>query len=139
MVLFLNAPEAHMLTPELVAFIPLSLLLLRIMIALVFGTSGWSHLTKPKERGESIGMSPAATAVLGAVELASAVALVLGVFVQIAAVLLIGVMLGAIGKKMFVWKSGFWGEKNDGWYYDLLYLVCNVVLLATGGGDWTLL
>ncbi|HUF29806.1 MAG TPA: DoxX family protein [Gemmatimonadaceae bacterium] len=128
-----------MLVPELAAYTPLSLLLLRIMIALVFGTSGWSHLTKPKERGESIGMSPAATSVLGAVELASAIALVLGVFVQVAAVLLIGVMLGAIGKKMFVWKSGFWGSKNDGWYYDLLYLVCNVVLLATGGGDWTLL
>ena len=128
-----------MLVPELADYIPLSLLLLRIMIALVFGTSGWSHLTKPAERGKSIGMSPAATAMLGAVELASAVALVLGVFVQIAALLLIGVMLGAIGKKMFVWKSGFWGEKNDGWYYDLLYLVCNLVLLTTGGGDWTLL
>ncbi|HUF31477.1 MAG TPA: DoxX family protein [Gemmatimonadaceae bacterium] len=128
-----------MLVPELAAYTPLSLLLLRIMIALVFGTSGWSHLTKPKERGESIGMSPAATSVLGAVELASAIALVLGVFVQVAAVLLIGVMLGAIGKKMFVWKSGFWGRKNDGWYYDLLYLVCNLVLLATGGGEWTLI
>lgn len=52
----------------------LSLLLLRLLIAAVFLTSGWSHMTQPKERAESIGMS------------------------------------------------------------ELLYLVCNLVILATGGG-----
>lgn len=123
-----------MVFPELAGFADLTLFLLRLMIAAIFGTSGWSHMTKPKERAESIGMSPAFTLVLGVVELSASVALVLGIFPQIAAILLIGVMLGAIRKKVFVWKTGFWGDEGQGWYYDLLYLVCNLVILTTGGG-----
>ena len=123
-----------MLLPELAPFADLALFLLRLMIAAIFGTSGWSHMTKPKERAESIGMSPSFTLVLGVVEVASSVALVLGVFPQIASVLLIGVMLGAIRKKVFAWKTGFWGDEGQGWYHDLLYLVCNLVILTTGGG-----
>lgn len=127
-----------MLIPELGALADVALLLLRLMIAAIFGTSGWSHVTKPKERAASIEMSPAFTLVLGVVELVGAASLVLGLYPQIGAVLLIGVMLGAIHKKMFAWKTGFWGEEGQGWYYDLLYLVCNLVILTTGGGAITL-
>lgn len=123
-----------MVFPALTGFTDLALLLLRLMIAAIFGTSGWSHMTKPKERAESIGMSPTFTLVIGVVEVVGAVSLVLGVYPQIGALLLIGVMLGAIQKKMFVWKTGFWGDEGQGWYYDLLYLVCNLVILTTGGG-----
>lgn len=123
-----------MLFPELSGLTDVALLLLRLMIAAVFGSSGWSHMTKPTERAESIGMSPAFTLGLGVVELLGAAALLLGLFVQIGAILLMGVMLGAIHRKIFTWKTGFWGRNNDGWYYDLLYLVCNLVILTTGGG-----
>jgi putative oxidoreductase len=128
-----------MLVPELSSLTDLALLLLRLAIAAVFATSGWSHATKPQERAESIGMSPAFTLVLGVVELLGALSIALGILTQLGAAALIAVMLGAIGKKMFVWKSGFWGAKNDGWYYDLLYLICNLVILATAGGDYTIL
>jgi putative oxidoreductase len=123
-----------MVFPELAAFTDVALFLLRLMLAAIFGTSGWSHMTKPKERAESIGMSPPFTLVLGVVEVTAAAALVVGIFPQIAAILLIGVMLGAIQKKVFVWKTGFWGDEGQGWYYDLLYLVCSLVIVATGGG-----
>jgi putative oxidoreductase len=127
-----------MLFPSLAVLLDPALLLLRILIALLFGTSGWSHVRKPEERAESIGMSPTFTLGLGVAELAGAVSVGLGIFPQLGAMLLIGVMLGAIQKKMFVWKSGFWGEKSNGWFYDALYLVCNLVILATGGGEWTI-
>ncbi|HUG39554.1 MAG TPA: DoxX family protein [Longimicrobiales bacterium] len=116
------------------ALADVALLLLRLMIAAVFGTSGWSHMRKPRERAESIGMSPAFTLVLGIVEVVGAASVALGIYAQLGAILLIAVMLGAIQKKVFVWKTGFWGEDGQGWYYDLLYLVCNLVILATGGG-----
>ncbi len=127
-----------MTLPFLAGFADLALLLLRLMIAAIFGTSGWSHMTKPKERAESIGMSPTFTLVLGVVEVLGAASLVLGVYPQIGALLLIGVMLGAIQKKMFAWKTGFWGDEGQGWYYDLLYLVCCLVLLTTAGSALTL-
>lgn len=123
-----------MIVPELAALTDLALLLLRLLIAALFGSSGWSHLTKSEERAESIGLSPGTTRVIGAMEVAGAVSVALGLYAQVGALLLMGVMLGAIQKKAFVWKTGFWGEEGQGWYYDLLYLVCNLVILTTGGG-----
>lgn len=114
--------------------IDLSLLLLRLMMALIFGSSGWAHATKPQERAESIGMSPTFTLALGVAELAGAASILLGLFPEAGALLLMAVMLGATYKKAFVWKTGFWGEDGQGWYYDVLYLVCNLVIFATGGG-----
>ncbi|MCA9739588.1 MAG: DoxX family protein [Gemmatimonadota bacterium] len=116
----------------------LALFLLRLALALLFGSSGWSHLSKPRERAESVGLPVAATALLGAIELGAAVLLVLGLWVRWAALLLIGVMLGAIYKKVFVWKTGFWGDESQGWFYEVLYLICNLVLLSIGGGAWVL-
>lgn len=127
-----------MLIPELAALADLALLLLRLMIAAIFATSGWAHATKPKERAESIKMSPRFTLVLGIAELAGATSVAIGIYPQIGAFLLMGVMLGAIQKKMFAWKTGFWGDKGQGWYYDLLYLVCSLVILTTGGGALTI-
>ena len=129
----------QMIFPELSALTDVALLLLRLLLAAVFATSGWSHVTRPKERAESIGMSPPFTLGLGIVELLGAAAIALGVFTQAGALLLMAVMLGAIWKKMFVWKTGLWGEKNDGWYYELLYFAGNLVIAATGGGALTLL
>lgn len=85
------------------------------MIAAIFATSGWAHAMQPKERAESIGMSPASTLALGVAELVGAGPLVLGIYPQAGAILLIGAMLGAIHKKMFVWKTGFWGDDGQGW------------------------
>lgn len=124
------------LFPFLLEFSDLALFLLRVWIAILFGWSGWSHVREPRERGRSIGMSPAATAVLGAAELVGAVLLVTGLWIQIAAGLLIAVMLGAIAKKALVWKTSLWGkESSQGWYYEVLYVLCSFVFLATDGGS----
>jgi putative oxidoreductase len=111
-----------------------SLLLLRLMVALVFGSSGFNHLKSPRERAGSIGMSVGFTVFLGAAELAGAAGLMVGFLTQWAALGLILIMLGSIYKKVFVWKTGFWGEKSMGWHYDLMFIVMNPVILCTGGG-----
>ena len=79
-------------------------------------------------------MSPGFTRMLGLAEMAAALGVALGVFAQVAAAGLIAIMAGAIQKKLFVWHTGFWGEKTYGWHYDLLLLVANLVILTTGGG-----
>jgi putative oxidoreductase len=111
-----------------------SLLLLRIVVAIVFGTSGYSHLKSPAERAKSIGMPVPFTIFLGAAELAGAIALAVGILTQWAALGLILIMLGAIYKKIAEWHSGFWGEKSMGWHYELLFIAMNLVILTTGGG-----
>ena len=125
--------------PQLYRFADLGLLLLRLMIGIVFLSSGWSHVTKPAERGQSIGMSKGFTMFLGLAELAGALGIVFGVFQQLAAIALILVMLGAVQKKIFVWHTGFWGEKASGWHYDLTFLIMCLVVLFTNGGRYVLM
>ncbi|MFO7894835.1 MAG: DoxX family protein [Longimicrobiales bacterium] len=129
-----------MVFPELAAYTALALLVFRSVLALVFLSSGWAHANHPKERGESIGMAPAATRVLGIVQVVAAVAMVVGVYAQVTAAVLAVIMLGAIRKKIFVWKKGFWGDGGgDGWWYELLYITGLLVIMTTGGGEWVLL
>lgn len=120
--------------PGLLQFGDLALLFLRLVIAVIFFESGRRHAADPVGRAASIGMSPGFTRILGWGELAGAIGIALGVFTQVAALGLILIMLGAIQKKVFVWHTGFWGEKTYGWHYDLVLLVANLVILTTGGG-----
>jgi putative oxidoreductase len=122
------------LFPQLLPFSDVALLCLRLMVAAVFFTSGLSHARDPVGRAASISLSPGVTRILGLVEMAASLGVALGVLAQVAAVGLIGVSLGAIQKKLFVWHTGFWGDKTYGWHYDLLFLVANLVILTTGGG-----
>jgi putative oxidoreductase len=124
--------------PGTAAFAGWSLLLLRIVLALVFGSSGWSHLRKPQERAKSIGMSVPFTVFLGAAELAGAIALAVGFLADWAALGLILIMLGAIYKKIAEWKTGFWGEKSMGWHYDLIMIAMNFVIVTMGPGRLSL-
>lgn len=116
-----------------------ALLLTRIMVALVFGTSGYNHLKSPQERAQSIEMSVQFTIFIGVAELAGAIAIAIGFLTQFAAIGLILIMLGAIYKKAVKWKTGFWGEKSMGWHYDLMCVVMNLVILTTGGGRISLM
>jgi putative oxidoreductase len=124
--------------PQLAQFTDLSLLLLRLMVAAVFVTSGWTHVKDPKGRAKSIGMTPAFTMFLGVAELAGALGVAFGVLTQLAAIGLILIMLGAIQRKIFVWHIGFWGEKAFGWHYDLMLVLINVVIVCTDGGKYIL-
>lgn len=112
-----------------------ALLFLRIIIAIVFFSSGKSHVQKSKERGESIGMSPTATTVLGLAEIVGAISIAFGIFTQIGALLIMGAMLGAMYKKIFIWKTGFYEDKGYGWHYDLLLFLGTFVIFTTHGGS----
>jgi putative oxidoreductase len=127
----------HRFLAGLASYTDVSLLLLRLMVAVIFFASGLRHARDPRRRASSIGMSPAFTLVLGIAEMAGALGVASGVLIRPAAIGLILVMLGAIQKKIFVWKTGFWGEK--GWHYDAMLIVMNLVLLTTGGGHLVLL
>jgi putative oxidoreductase len=131
--------EAAMLWPTLAGYGDWSLLALRLMVAAVFFSSGLSHVRDPTKRSASIGAGPLFTLLLGLAEIAGALGVATGVLIQPAALGLILVMLGAIQKKIFVWKIGFWGEKASGWHYDLILVVMNLVLLTVGGGRLVLL
>jgi putative oxidoreductase len=112
---------------------------MRLLVGLVFITSGLNHEKDPVGRGKSIGASPGFTRFLGLAEIAGGAGVALGILTQLAALGLVLVMLGAIQKKVFVWKTGFWGEHGtDGWHYELMFVAMNLVIAATGGGRFAL-
>jgi putative oxidoreductase len=125
--------------PWLLAFADYALLFMRLLVGLVFVTSGWRHAKDPVARGKSIGVSPGFTRLLGIAEVAAGLGVAVGVLTQLAALVLILIMLGAMHRKIFVWKTGFWGEHSDGWHYDLLFIAMNLVIATTGGGRFVAL
>jgi len=125
--------------PQLLRFTDVALLLLRVMVGLVFITSGWKHLKDPEARSKDIEMSKGFTIFLGAAEVAGSLGVIFGVLTQLAAGGLILLMLAAIQKKIFVWRAGFWGKSGtNGWSYDTMLVVMNLVILTTGGGNFSM-
>ena len=120
--------------PQLLQLQDVALLGLRLVVAIVFGASGYFHLKDPVGRAKSVELSPAVTAGLGAAEALASLGLVSGILIQPAALGLILVDLGAIQKKALTWKTGFWGEKAGGWHYDLMLMAMSMVILFTAGG-----
>jgi putative oxidoreductase len=120
----------------LYGYADVALLLMRLLVGLVFVSSGWKHASDAVERAKSIGMSVGFTRFLGIAEVAGGLGVIFGVLTQWAALGLILIMLGAIQKKIAVWKTGFWGKHSDGWHYDLLFIVMCLVIATTGGGRY---
>ena len=128
-----------MILPQLARFTDVALLLFRLMVGIVFLTSGYKHLKDPETRSKDIGMSKSFTVFLGAAESAGGLGVTSGVLAQLAAIGLILLMLGAIQKKMFVWHTGFWGKSGtNGWSYETMMIVMNLVIVTTGGGNLAL-
>jgi len=114
-----------------------ALVLLRLLVMLVFVWSGWGHAKDPVDSGKDLGFSPAIARLLGIVEVLAGLGVGFGVLTRLSALGLMITMLGAMHRKIFVWKSGFWGKGSQGWHYDLIFFAINLLVFATAGGTWT--
>lgn len=131
--------EPGSLFPNSLHYAGWGLLLLRLITAAVFFSSGSSHIKAPRERAQSLGFSVGFTLFLGWAEVLGSLGIFFGVLTQWAALGLILTMFGAIYMKIVKWKTGFWGEKASGWHYDLIFVITNLVILLTNGGPYTLM
>jgi putative oxidoreductase len=115
-----------------------ALLLLRLMAGLIYADSGFNDLRDPGARSKSMGTSENFAMFLGVAELAGGAGIIVGVLQQLAAIGLILIMLGAIQKKIAIWKTGFWGRDGLGWSYELTLVSMLLVILSTDGGRFVL-
>jgi putative oxidoreductase len=109
------------------------------MVAAIFIDSGWDDLKAPDARSKNLGLPKGFTIFLAAAEVAGGAGIILGILQQLAAIGLILIMLGAVQKKVFVWKTGFWGADHPGWYYELTIISMLCVILFTDGGRFVIL
>lgn len=83
-------------------------------------------------------MNKGFTIFLGAAEFCGGLGVAFGILPQAAAIGLILVMLGAIQKKIMAWHTGFWGKNGQGWHYDLIFVLMNLVIVFTNGGKYVI-
>jgi putative oxidoreductase len=115
-----------------------SLLFLRIMVGAIFFDSGYNDLKNPDARAKNLGLPRGFTIFLAIAELAGGAGIILGILQQLAAIGCMLIMLGALQKKIFVWKTGFWGKGSEGWYYELTIMSMLLVVIATDGGRFVI-
>jgi putative oxidoreductase len=120
--------------PRLEPFTAYALVFLRLMAGLVFVDSGYNDLKSPGARSTSLGLPRGFIVFLGVAELLGGIAVIVGFLTQLASIGLILIMLGALQKKIFVWKTGFWGKDGFGWNYELILISMLLVILCTNGG-----
>ena len=125
--------EAVTMFPQLARFSDFGFLLLRLMVGVVFITSGWNDLKDPEKRSKSLGFGKGFTIFLGVAEVAGGLGIMFGVLTQLAALGLIVIGLGAIQRKIFVGTPDS-GARRVRMAHDLMLLVMSLAIVFTGGG-----
>ena len=126
-----------MMFPQFAQFTDVALLLLRVMVGVVFITSGWNHLKDPEARSKDIETSKGFTIFLGAAEVAGGLGVIFGVLTQLAAAGLILITCSPRFRRRFssgAQASGVTSGTN-GWSYDTMLIVMNLVIVTTRGGN----
>lgn len=119
---------------QLTQYNNVGLLILRLAVAIIFIYHALPKLKNAKSMAQMMGKPTGMIFMLGAIEFLSSVALVLGIYTQLAALLLGIVMIGAIGMKMMKWSVPFAAMDKTGWEFDLILLAANIAILLSGGG-----
>ena len=110
------------------------LLAVRVVLGVIFLYHGLPKLTKTGAVSRGMGMSSAFIFVLGLAEVIGGLGALLGWYTDVASILLIFVMLGALYYKMVVWHVPFSAMDKMGWEFDLMILAAAVALLLIGPG-----
>lgn len=132
-----------MLFPDLVDLADWGFLGLRVAIGIIFVVHGWPKVTGARGMAAAMGQpSSAAVAfftVQGVVEVAGGLAIALGLLTQLVAAAFVIIMLGAIGLKNTMMKTGFSAQQATGWEFDFVLLFANLLLLLAGPGSLALM
>lgn len=115
-------------------FSDISFLILRLVVAVIFVYHAAPKLKNAGAMAQGMGMPTGAVFALGFVEFLSSLGMILGIYIQIAALLLTIVMIGAIGMKTMKWGVPFAAMDKIGWEFDLILLAANILILVNGGG-----
>lgn len=118
----------------------LGLLFLRIVVASVFISHAFPKFMHPKATAESSGIPKMALplVILGIVEVVASLYLIFGFYLQLGALILAGILVGAITMKIAKWQTPFVSQERTGWELDLVLLAACLAILAVGGGSYTL-
>jgi putative oxidoreductase len=109
------------------------LLLARLVVGLVFVVAVRNKLKDVPAFAQHNGLSvPIAWGLIFA-EASGGLGFILGILPQVAALVIMGSMVGSMSFHIFKWKSKYWAA-SGGWEYDLMIFTMASVVLVAGGG-----
>lgn len=109
------------------------LLLVRLVVGLVFVVAVRNKLKDVPAFAEHNGLSVPVAWGLVFAEASGGIGFILGILPQLAALVIMGSMVGSMSFHIFKWKSKYWAA-SGGWEYDLMIFTMASVILVTGGG-----
>lgn len=119
---------------QLIQYDNIGFLILRLAVAAIFIYHALPKLKNAKGMAQMMGMSTNMVFALGLVELLSSVGLITGFYIQLSALLLAFVMIGALWMKIKKWRVPFSAMDKTGWEFDLILLAANIAILYSAGG-----
>ena len=123
-----------MIFPDLIN-VDLAIFILRLAVGVTFLVHAMPKLKNPKGMAAMMGGSAAMPLMLGIIETLSAIALIVGWLTQLAALLLVIVMVGAIFTKKTKWHVPFAAQDKTGWEFDFILLAASLAILFLGSGS----
>lgn len=132
------ARKEKIMFPQLMQYQDLGLLALRLAVGIIFVYHALPKLKNPSGMGKGIGMPGAMVGLLGAMELVAGLAVASGVYLQLGAILLAIIMVGAAYFKAVKWHMPFAAMDKTGWELDLILFGAAAALAVLGGGAWVL-
>lgn len=119
---------------QLTQYNNIGLFVLRLAVAVIFIYHALPKLKNAKGMAQMMGVPAGAVFALGLVEFVASIGLIAGFYIQLSALLLAIVMVGAIKMKKIKWHIPFAAMDKTGWEFDLILLVASIVILLGGGG-----
>lgn len=116
--------------------IGIAFLVLRLALAAVFLAHGPAKLQKSQQMADGIGLSASQVVGIGVLEVLGALSMILGVYLQVGALFLVIVMLGAIYFKTQKWDKSFSGEV--GWELEFVLLAAALAVMLAAPSNYSL-
>lgn len=109
------------------------LLLIRLIVGFSFIIAARNKSRNIKKFAKNNGLPVPAAIIVICLEFISGTALILGVWSQIAAIVIMVLMLGTMRLHIFKWHSPYWAQ-SGGWEYDLmLFTMASVIFVFAAG------
>ncbi|HLF54584.1 MAG TPA: DoxX family protein [Candidatus Nanoarchaeia archaeon] len=115
----------------------IALLILRIALGIIFIRHGWPKVKNPLW-GTHIGVPKIASIYSMIAEFFGGLAILLGLYTQTAAILILFGMLGALYYHIFVWKHKFYNLQGQSWEYPFFLALVAIAVIFLGGGAYSL-
>lgn len=115
----------------------IALLILRIALGIIFIRHGWPKVKNPLW-GTHIGVPKIAGIYSMIAEFFGGLAILLGLYTQIAAILIVLGMLGALYYHIFVWKHKFYNPQGQSWEFPFFLALVAIAVIFLGAGAYSL-